>query len=79
MTGRISKCGDRDVRTALYEAANIILTKPVKAGPLKSWATRLVGRAGKKKAKVALARKLGVIMHRMLCDGTFFEVGLAAA
>ncbi|NOW48676.1 hypothetical protein FHW96_004866, partial [Novosphingobium sp. SG751A] len=34
---------------------------------------------GKKKAKVALARRLGVIMHRMLCDGTFFEPGLAAA
>lgn len=79
VTGRISKCGDHDVRTALYEAANIILTKPVKAGPLKSWATRLAGRAGKKKAKVALARKLGVIMHRMLCDGTFFEAELAAA
>ena len=58
MSGRISKIGDRGVRTVLYEAAHIILTRPVKAGALKSWAMRLAARAGKNKAKVALARKL---------------------
>lgn len=77
VTGRISKVGDRSVRTALYEAANVILTKPVKAGALKSWAMRLAARAGMKKAKVALARKLAVILHRMLVDGTSFEADKA--
>jgi transposase len=72
-TGRISKIGDGAVRTALYEAANVILTKPLKGAPaLKSWAMHLAKRAGMNKAKVALARKLAVIMHRMLADGTTF-------
>ena len=78
ITGRISKIGDRSVRTVLYEAANIILTKPLKAGPLKSWAMRLAARAGKKKAKVALARKLAVILHRMLISGMPFNADRAA-
>jgi transposase len=79
VTGRISKCGDQEVRTALYEAAHIILTRPVKGSELKSWAARVAKRSGMKKAKVALARKLGVIMHRMLVDGTCFDAKLAAA
>lgn len=73
-TGRISKIGDASVRTALYEAAHIMLTKPVKGcSELKSWAMRIAKRAGMSKAKVALARKLAVIMHRMLADGTAFN------
>ena len=72
-TGRISKIGDKSVRTALYQAANVILTRPVKASALKSWALQLAKRIGMAKAKVALARKLGVIMHRMLVDGTPFD------
>ncbi len=77
MSGRISKIGDPKtchfcVRTALYEAAHIILARRVKAGALKSWAMRLAARAGKNEAKVALARKLSVILHRMLADGTPF-------
>jgi transposase len=79
VTGRISKIGDSGVRTALYEAAHIILTKPVKGSALKSWAARLSKRAGMQKAKVALARKLAVIMHRMLVDGTPFNPAAAAA
>lgn len=79
VTGRISKCGDQEVRTALYEAANIILTRPVKGSQLKSWAAKVACRAGMKKAKVALARKLAVVMHRMLSDGTCFDPKLAAA
>jgi len=79
VTGRISKIGDKGVRTALYEAAHIILTKPVKGSALKSWAARLAKRAGMQKAKVALARKLAVIMHRMLVDGTPFNPAAAAA
>src|SRR5215475_14624377 len=70
-TGRISKLGDASVRAALYEAAHVILTKPLKGcTALKSWAMRIAKRAGMSKAKVALARKLAVIMHRMLANGT---------
>jgi transposase len=73
-TGRISKIGDSSVRAALYEAAHVILTKPLKGcTALKSWAMRIARRAGMNKAKVALARKLAVIMHRMLADGTTFR------
>jgi transposase len=73
VSGRISRIGDAGVRAALYEAAHVILTKPVKGcTALKSWAMRIAARGGMKKAKVALARKLAVIMHRMLIDGTFF-------
>ena len=78
VTGRISKIGDAGVRTALYEAANIILTRPVKGSALKSWAARIAARAGMRKAKVALARKLAVVLHRMLADGTPFAASKAA-
>jgi transposase len=79
-TGRISKIGDGSVRTALYEAAHIMLTKPVKGcSALKSWAMRIARRAGMSKAKVALARKLAVIMHRMLANGKPFNFTVAAA
>jgi len=78
--GRISKIGDASVRANLYEAAHIILTKPLKGcKALKSWAMRLARRAGTKKAKVALARKLAVIMHRMLVDGICFRDAAARA
>jgi transposase len=78
-SGRISKIGDASVRTALYEAAHVIMTKPVKGcAALKSWAMRLARRAGMAKAKVALARRLAVIMHRMLVDGTPFNAAAAA-
>ena len=79
VAGRISKIGDAGVRTALYEAANIILTRPVKGSALKSWAARLAVRAGMRKAKVALARKLAVVLHRMLADGKPFAAERAAA
>ena len=79
VTGRISKIGDRGVRTALYEAANVILTRPVKGSTLKSWGMRLAARAGMRKAKVALARKLAVVLHRMMVDGTNFLADKAAA
>ena len=74
ISGRISKIGDASVRAALYEAANVILTRPIKgASSLKSWAMKLAARAGMRKAKVALARKLGVILHRMWVDGKPFS------
>jgi transposase len=72
VTGRITKIGDASVRTALY-APHVILTRPIKGcSSLKSWAMKLAKRTGMKKAKVALARKLAVILHRMWTDGTAF-------
>jgi transposase len=72
--GRISKIGDAAVREALYQAAHVMLTKPVKgATALKSWAMRIAKRAGLRKAKVALARKLAVVLHRMLADDKPFN------
>jgi len=44
VAGRVLKIGDAGVRTALYEAANVILTRPVKGSELKSWAARLAAR-----------------------------------
>jgi transposase len=78
VTGRISKIGDAGVRTMLYEAAHVILTKPVKGSLLKSWAMRLALRAGMRKAKVALARRLAVVLHRMLADDAEFVADKAA-
>ena len=62
------------MRAVLYEAANVILTKPLEGcTALKSWAMKLAKRSGMKKAKVELARKVAVIMHRMLADGMSFR------
>jgi len=72
VSGRISKIGDGSVRWVLYEAANIILSRPVKGSSLKRWALAVAKRGGRRKAKVALARKLAVVLHRMLADGTPF-------
>jgi transposase len=72
VTGRISKVGDAGVRTVLYEAANVMLTRPVKGSALKDWALGIARRAGPKKAKVALARKLSVVLHQMMTSGEGF-------
>jgi len=79
VTGRISKTGDAMVRTALYEAANVILERTPGETPLRRWGLAVARRAGMRKAKVALARKLAVILHRMLVDGTPFDAAKAAA
>jgi transposase len=73
VTGSISKVGDRMVRTALYEAASVMMTRTVRFSTLKVWAMAVAKRRGTKKARVALARKLGVILHRMWVDGTSFR------
>ena len=79
-SGRISKRGDACVREALYEAAHLILTKPIEGcAALKSWATRLAKRAGMNKVKVALARKLALIMLRMLKGNMPFSPAANAA
>ncbi|TYC78518.1 transposase [Novosphingobium sp. BW1] len=61
------------VRKLLYEAANSILTRSRETFALKTWAMKIAKRRGLKKARVALARRLAVIMHAMLCDGTLFQ------
>ena len=76
ITGRISKIGDKEVRCALYESAHIMLTRPIKASKLKTWAHQVARRAGMRKAKVALARRLAVVLHRMLADGVPFNPDL---
>ena len=75
-TGRISKIGDASVRMALWQAAHVILTRPVKGSALKSWGLSIAKRRGMAKAKVALARKLAVVMHRMLVDAKSFDHAL---
>lgn len=75
--GRITKQGDAVVRGYLLMAANSILTKCGRVTRLKSWGLGLVKKKGYAKAKVAVARKLSVIMHRMLLDGKTFDYALA--
>ncbi len=72
VNGRISKCWDMLVRSYLYEAAGILLTRAVQWSSLKAWGIRLVKRAGMRRAKVAVARKLAVLMHRMWVSSTAF-------
>ncbi len=71
-SGRISKCGDAMVRTYLFEAAGVLLTRVPQWCKLKAWGHRLWKRIGFKKAKIAVARKLAVLLHRMWRDGTDF-------
>jgi transposase len=78
VTGGISKVGDAMVRTALYEAANVMLSRPIRFSALKRWAMDVARRRGQKRAKVALARKLASILHRMWVDGTEFRWGKEA-
>ena len=72
-TGAISRCGDEMVRTTLYEAAQILLVRSTKWSWLKAWAMQIARRRGMKRAIVALARRLAVIMHRIWVDGTEFR------
>ena len=78
-TGRITKVGDVMVRTVLFEAANVILSRVARFSTLKAWALRIAKRRGAKRAKVALARRLAVVLHRMWVDGTDFRWRKTAA
>ena len=73
--GRISKWGDRLLRTYLFEAASVLLHRTQRWSALKAWGIRLMKRVGAKKAKVAVARKIAVILHCIWTDGTSFEWG----
>jgi len=72
-TGAISKCGDEMMRVMLYEAAQILLMRSTQWSWLKAWAVQIARRRGVKKAIVALARRLAVVMHRIWVDGTTFR------
>ena len=71
--GRISKCGDPEVRTALYEAASAMLVRSRSWCAVKGWGVKIAARRGHRRAVTAVARKLAVIMHRMWLDGTEFR------
>jgi len=71
--GAISRCGDEMMRTTLYEAAQVMLLRSAKWSWLKAWAMKIARHRGMKKAIVALARRLAVIMHRIWIDGTEFK------
>ena len=71
--GKVSKCGDMLTRTYLFEAAGALLSRVSKWSALKAWGMRLARKVGGKKARVALARKLAVLMHRVWVDGTEFR------
>ena len=72
-TGSISKCGDDMMRVMLYEAAQILLMRSTQWSWLKAWAMQIARRRGMKKAVVALARRLAVVMHRIWVEGTTFR------
>lgn len=73
--GRISRCGDELARTALYEAAHSLLTRGTKWSALRAWGMQVAKRRGMARARVAVARKLAVILHRMWSDGAEFRWG----
>jgi hypothetical protein len=73
---RISKWGDRLLRTYLFDAASVLLHRTQRRSALKAWGVRLMKRVGAKKAKVAVARKIAVILHCIWTDGTEFEWGV---
>ena len=64
-SGRICRAGDAAVRLALYQAANVLMHHSKRWCALKSWMVRLAKRRGLAKAKLAVARKLAVVMHKM--------------
>ena len=78
MQGRISRCGDELARTALYEAAHTLLIRSSKWSTLRAWGMNVAKRRGMARARVAVARKLAVLMHRMWCDETEFRWGKQA-
>jgi transposase len=75
LNGRTSRWGDRQLRTYLFEAASVLLHRTKKWCSLKAWGMRLAKRSGTKKAQVAVARKLAIILHCIWVDGTTFEWG----
>jgi transposase len=79
LSGGISRAGDASARAALFDAANVMLSRVKRWSALKAWAVRVAMRRGGGRARVALARKLAVILHRMWVDGTDFDYGCQPA
>ena len=77
--GKVSRCGDELARTALYEAAHSLLTRSRKWSSLRAWGMRIAKHRGMAQARVAVARKLAVVLHLMWSDGTEFRFGKAPA
>jgi transposase len=77
--GRISHAGDADVRATLYAAANAMLMRSITWSSLKAWGVRLMKTKGRRRAIVAVARKIAVVLHRMWVDGSDFRLGSEAA
>jgi transposase len=77
--GRISLAGDADVRATLYAAANAMLMRSITWSKLKAWGVRLMKTKGRRRAVVAVARKIAVVLHRMWVDGADFRLGSEAA
>jgi transposase len=77
--GRISRCGEELARSALYEAAHSLLIRSTKWSALRAWGMNIAKRRGMARARVAVARKLAVILHRMWADGSEFRWGKQAA
>jgi transposase len=75
VTGCITRVGDASVRTTLHDAANALLTRGTRFSTLKRWAVEVAKRRGMRRAKVALARKLATVLHRIWTDGTEFRWG----
>ncbi len=73
ISGHISRAGDPDVRSTLYNAAHAIMTRSAKYSSLKVWGMQLAKKRGHRRAVVAVARKLAVILHRMWLDDTQFH------
>jgi transposase len=73
VTGSITRAGDAMVRTALYEAANAMLSHTTRFSALKRWAVEVAHRRGLRRAKVALARKLATVLHRIWITGMTFR------
>jgi len=71
--GAISKSGDRLAREALFVAAHSLLTRVTRWSTLKAWGMAIAKRRGLRRATVAVARKLGIILHRMWVDGSEFR------
>ena len=76
--GHISRCGDELARTALYEAAHSLLIRSSKWSALRAWGMNVAKRRGMARARVAVARKLAVILHRIWADGSEFRWGKQA-
>jgi len=79
VSGGISKAGDAMVRAALYEAANVMLTRAGKFSAVKRWGLEVAKRRGMRRAKVAVARKLSTVLHRLWVDGSEFRFGKEVA